>query len=268
MKKIVKVLIPAALLSCAFTTSHAATSDGKSFSVSAGWLHIMPQGKTQGVSGSLNVTSTPVPINSPTAGFEIKDADTAALLFDYYVNDNVSLELVTGVPPKMEIDGKGTILKGISAANAGAGVDLSSLGDIGKVKAYTPALIGKYQFGTVESKFRPFVGAGIMYAHFSGFKLGSNVDSSLNSQVGASQLGLSVNKVKIDDAVAPVAVIGADFNINKDWFVTGSVTYAHLKTRAKLDIGSSTYGNSEFIQGESDIEINPIVTYLGIGYRF
>ncbi|MEB3753394.1 OmpW/AlkL family protein [Acinetobacter sp. MD2(2019)] len=263
MKKIVKVVIPAALLSCAFTTSHAATSDGKSFSVSAGWLHIMPQGKKQGVTGNSSLLGADY---SPNAGFEIKNADTAALLFDYYVNDNVALELVAGVPPKMEIDGKGVILKNNVFVNAGKGLDLSSLGDVGKVKAYTPALLGKYQFGTIDSKFRPFVGAGIMYAHFSDFKLGSNVNSSLNSQIAGGQLGMNISKVKIDDAIAPVATLGADYNFNKDWFMTASVTYAHLKTRAKLDI--ATGAGTTAVQGESDIEINPIATYLGIGYRF
>ena len=257
MKKLTKALIPAALFAVSFAT-HAETSDGKDFSVSAGWLHIMPQGSKQGVSG----TAIGSPISSPNAGFEIKDSDTASLLFDYYVNDNVSLELVAGIPPKMKIEGKGTILDSLG------GVGLEKLGEVGEVDAYTPVLLGKYQFGTVNSKFRPFVGAGIMYAHFSNFKLGSSVNSELNSQLYGGALGLSVNKVKIEDSIAPVAVIGMDYNINSNWFATASVTYSHLKTRAKLDIASSTYGGTDIVHGESDIEINPIVTYLGIGYRF
>ncbi|MBJ9985308.1 OmpW family protein [Acinetobacter sp. S40] len=256
MRKLTTALLPVALLATSFAT-HAATSDGKTFSVSAGWLHIMPQGEKQGVYGQNNLTQTPV--NDPHAGFEIDDADTGAVLFDYYVNDNVSLELVAGVPPKMEILGKGSIL--------GGAVDLSKVGKVGEVDAYTPVLLGKYQFGTVNSKFRPFVGAGIMYAHFDGFELESTVNPALNAAVGGGQLGLSATNVSIDDAIAPVATIGADYNFNKDWFATASVTYAHLKTKATLDINSSTL-NSTLIKGETDIEINPIVTFVGLGYRF
>ncbi|WP_151838518.1 OmpW/AlkL family protein [Acinetobacter ursingii] len=259
-------LLPVALLATSFAT-HAATSDGKTIGVSAGWLHIMPQGEKQGVSGK---SSNPLLGNdySTGAGFEIDDADTGGLLLDYYVNDNVSLELVTGYPPKMKIDGVGSILAGKALVNSGKGIDLAGLGEVGEVDAYTPVILGKYQFGTVNSKFRPFVGAGIMYAHFSSFELGSDVNTRLNSAVLGGILGLEVSKVDIDDAVAPVATIGADYNFNKDWFATASVTYAHLKTKASLDIISKTAQGAKILNGQSDIEINPIVTYVGIGYRF
>lgn len=249
--------MPLAILAASTTITHAATSDGKTFGVSAGWLHIMPQGEKQGVYGKNNLTGTNV--SDPHAGFEIDDSDTGAVLFDYFVNDNVSLELVAGVPPKMEISGKGTIL--------GGAVDLSKVGKVGEVDAYTPVVLGKYQFGTAESRFRPFVGAGIMYAHFDDFKLDSSVNPALNSALGAGKLGLTATNVEIDDAVAPVATLGADYNFNKDWFATASVTYAHLKTKATLDINSSTLQKNA-VKGETDIEINPIVTYLGVGYRF
>ena len=78
-------------------------------------------------------------------------------------------------------------------------------------------------------------------------------------------MGGSIRNVKIDDAVAPVAFIGADYNITKNWFATASVSYVHLNTRAKLDVYS---GSNKFVTGETKIEINPIVTYLGLGYRF
>ncbi len=41
--------------------------------------------------------------------FPVEDADTAGLMLDYFVNDNVSLELVLGAPPEMELSGHGTI---------------------------------------------------------------------------------------------------------------------------------------------------------------
>ena len=298
MRKLTTALLPVALLATSFAT-HAATSDGKTIGVSAGWMHIMPQGEKQGVAGSLNLGSK-ISTSDPDAGFEIDDADTGAILFDYYVNDNVSLEFVGGYPPKMKIDGKGTILKSISLGNntlAGPSVNLGNIGEVGDVDAYTPALLAKYQFGTVNSKFRPFVGAGIMYAHFSNFKINGSVNPALNASMtsylgtpsgqavsgylaltnpqvakaiaaAGGNFGLAVSKVDIDDAVAPIATIGADYNFNKDWFATASVSYAHLQTTAKLDITSSTLGGAKVVSGQSEIEINPIVTYVGIGYRF
>lgn len=250
MKKFTQAFIPAALLAASFAT-HAETSDGKVLAVSAGWAHIMPQGTKQGVSNVANISGNTIVLPyASSAGFELEDSDTAEFKFDYLVNDNVSLGLILGVPPTFDIKGKGII-------NA-LGLNLDQFSKVGDVKVYSPVVTGKYHFGTVDSKFRPYVGAGFMYAHFTNFKLDSSVSSYL--ALGNAR----VTRVKIDDAVAPVAFIGADYNINKNWFATASVSYVHLSTDAELDLQRG----STPITAKSKIEINPIVTYLGVGYRF
>lgn len=256
MKKLAQVIIPATLLVTGIT-AHAETSDGNVLAVSAGWAHIMPQGKKQGVSTQLAATGTALPFNS-AAGFELEDSDTAEFKFDYLVNDNVSLGLILGVPPTFDIKGKGKLLSGA--------LNLDKFSKVGDVEVYSPVVTGKYHFGTVDSKFRPYVGAGIMYAHFHNFKLDSAVSSDLATTFAAIG-GASIRNVKIDDAVAPVAFIGADYNINKNWFATASVSYVHLNTNASLDVYLDAT-NTKYVTGRSKIEINPIVTYLGIGYRF
>ncbi|MHA3097147.1 OmpW/AlkL family protein [Acinetobacter brisouii] len=251
MKKLTKALIPAALFAVSFAT-HAETSEGKVLAVSAGWAHIMPQGTKQGVTSTGAVNGF-----DSTAGFELENSDTAEFKFDYLVNDNVSLGLIVGVPPTFDIKGKGVLLK-----DFGGGLNLNR--KVGEVKVYSPVITGKYTFGTVESKFRPYVGAGFMYAHFSNFKL----DSAIANDAILQGIHGTIHNVKIDDAVAPVAFIGADYNINKNWFATASVSYVHLSTHANLQV-SGKYGPVPIeVHGSSKIEINPIVTYLGVGYRF
>ena len=251
MKKLTKALIPAALFAVSFAT-HAETSEGKVLAVSAGWAHIMPQGTKQGVSTQVGSTGPYLPF-TPSAGFELKDSDTAEFKFDYLVDDNVSLGLIVGVPPTFDIKGKGQLL--------GGALNLAKCSKVGDVKVYSPVVTGKYTFGAVNNKLRPYVGAGLMYAHFSNFKLDSAVVSDTASK------GISIRNVKIDDAVAPVAFIGADYNITKNWFATASVSYVHLSTNAKLDVANNVTG-ATLVTGRSKIEINPIVTYLGVGYRF
>jgi outer membrane protein len=247
MKKIALVCtaMAAAVVSA---SSFAANSEGQRFAVSAGWMHIMPQGKAQGVKSTNALLGS---VNDAQSGFEIKDADTGAILFDYLVNDNVSLELVAGVPPKMDVEGKGSIVQNR--------VNLEKVSTLADLKAYTPALLAKYQFGTASSKFRPFVGAGVMYAHFSDVKATNETNSYLKTAIGGQ-----INSIEVKDAVAPVALLGADYNFNKNWYATASVSYAHLSTEATLN-ASSALGA---LQGKTKIEINPVVTYLGLGYRF
>ena len=246
MKSTIKTILPIALLGLtAVTASHAETSDGKTFGVSAGWLHIMPQSSAQGVNNKIGNSWN----NTDDAGFKVKDADTAGLALDYFVNDNVSLEMVLGVPPKMKLSGVGKVnLVG------NLGVNLGDYDNIASTRAYTPTFLAKYQFGTVDSKIRPYIGGGIMYAHFSDIKTDPNIKMPMNAQI---------QKVSVSDAIAPVVVAGVDYNFTKDWFATASVSYAHLSTDATLDIGGPIT-----VTGKSKIEINPIVTYMGIGYRF
>lgn len=247
MKSTIKTIFPIALLSLtAVTATHAETSNGKTFGVSAGWLHIMPQSSAQGVNNKINTSW----IAANDAGFKVKDADTVGLAFDYYVNDNVSLEMVLGAPPKMKLSGVGNI-----NLMPDAGIKLSDYSNIASTRAYTPTFLAKYQFGEITNKIRPYLGAGLMYAHFSDVKTDPNIEFPLK--------GMNINSVKVDDAIAPVVVAGVDYNLTKDWYANASVSYAHLSTDATLNIS----GPFE-ITGKSNIEINPIVTYVGIGYRF
>lgn len=252
MKQLMKAILPMAILAT-MTVAHAETSDGKNFAIAAGWAHIMPQGEKQGVQSTSTVLPALTGFNS-SAGFELEDTDTAEIKADYLVNDNVSLGLIVGVPPKLDIKGKGSLL--------GGALNLDQFSKVGDVKVYSPVIVGKYHFGTVNSKFRPYAGAGMMYAHFSNFKLDPSVSSYLATYAGAS-----IRNVKIDDAVAPVAFVGADYNINSNWFATASVSYVHLNTNASLDVMNNA-SNVTLVNGKTKIEINPIVTYLGVGYRF
>lgn len=271
MNTIFKTILPFTALICAVPAAQAATTDGKTWGVSAGWLHIMPQGEKQGVSGNTTAL-TPVlgaqQASSPGAGFEVQDADTAGLMLDYFVNDHVSLELVLGAPPEMELSGKGDI----SLPVVGTVAQLDQFNKIATTDAYTPTVTARYHFGSIENRIRPYLSGGVMYAHFSNVEADPAVNNELknrNPLVGAL-LNPELGKIKVDDAFAPVVTAGLDVNITKNWFGTASVSYAHLSTTAELNvIGNTTAGTRDTVLlGKSKIEINPVVTYLGIGYRF
>lgn len=47
-------------------------------------------------------------------------------MMNYYVNDNVSLQLIGGIPPKVDIKGKGEILAPMSGiGHTGIGLDFA-----------------------------------------------------------------------------------------------------------------------------------------------
>ena len=204
-------------------------------------------------------------MDSRGSGLEVQDADTLGLMMNYYVNDNVSLQLIGGIPPKVDIKGKGEILAPMSGiGHTGIGLDLplaqdipiTNLGSKSKVatvRAWTPAFEAQYQFGKSGiNKFRPYVGLGIMYAHFGSIKVngetkadlvaaGHMIQNILDGKAGAAldrgQSSASPYvKVKSEDAFAPIVSLGATYDITSNWYGVASVSYSKLNNKTTIDV--------------------------------
>lgn len=245
-------------------------------------------------------------------GLEAEDVDTLGLTFNYYLNDNVSLQFIGGIPPKVDIKGRGQIVAnmtgvafpdefnelGIKDLFLSTGLDLkkdldiTNLGNKKKAstaRAWTPAFEAQYQFGQSGiNKLRPFVGAGIMYAHFNDIKLDSTIKSDLinaghmiqnilDGKAGQSldqyiskEFSSSADpkvRVKTTDSIAPLVTLGATYDLNSNWYGIASVSYAKLNNRATIDVIDKNTGN-KLIHSSTKIDIDPLITYLGVGYRF
>lgn len=239
-------------------------------------------------------------------GLEADDVTTLGIMTNYFFTDNISFEVKAGIPPKVDIQGKGQIyapfkatakpeLDLIDSIPGGIALgemylqkdlpitDLSAHGKVAEARAWTPAFEFQYHFGkTGVNKFRPYVGLGLMYAYFNELEMNSNLEADLvaaghkiaNIKLGEAGKALdgiesTANpKVKLEakDAFAPVATAGFTYDFNDRWFAVGSISYAHLKGETTITVNDAELG--ELINAKSDIEINPILGYAGIGYRF
>lgn len=362
MKKLLKTVVPTVFL----LSTHLAYADigeFKRWSVSAGWLHVMPQGKANTfnintaakegtvssvgsiskdgfldsidpdaphrlggtqkdkastiLNGALgrvlldangNVKSNytgKATINgleqwNDNAGLEADDVDTLGLTLNYYVNDNVSLQLIGGIPPKVDINGKGKVVAPFSGTAIPSGLasaigqldllkdipitDLGAHGKAASARAWTPALEAQYQFGkSGVNKFRPYIGAGLMYAYFNDIKLSSGVESDLiaaghmvqnilDNKAGAAidRKESSANphvKVKATSTIAPIVSLGFTYDITPSIYTVASVSYAKLNNKAKIYVNDANTG-AQLISASTKIDIDPIMTYVGVGYRF
>ncbi|WP_151869914.1 OmpW family protein [Acinetobacter sp. TUM15509] len=368
-----KTAIKIAIATTLMTLTHLTyAQEFKRFSVSAGWLHVMPQGKANPFNINTNVKNGTVAkvgsistnsfLNSvdpnttmtdlggevwnlketlteflaqpdiqnqltdgngnvlaevsgtaringlenwqqKDAGLEVDDVDTLGLMFNYYINDNVSLQLIGGVPPKVDIKGKGEIfapLSGLAMSSAdlvkylfpdgielGQAIPITNLGNksnAATARAWTPAIEAQYQFGkSGVDKFRPYIGAGLMYAHFNQIKLNGGIRSDLISaghmiqnvldgKAGAaldrkvSSADMTV-KVDADDTIAPIVSVGFTYDFNNSWYGVGSVSYAKLNNEATINVVNKNTGN-KLIHATTKIDIDPLITYVGVGYRF
>jgi outer membrane protein W len=74
----------------------------------------------------------------------------------YMLTDQTSVELAFGVPPKLDIVGRGTIEKA---------------GKIADTKVWSPILMFQYRLGSPDSLFRPYIGIGGTYTKYGSVAL-------------------------------------------------------------------------------------------------
>jgi len=104
-----------------------------------------------------------------------------------------------------------------------------------------PTLTLQYHFNP-EGQFRPYAGAGINYTRFYGFK-------------DDSGLGLSIKK----NSFGPALQVGMDMPLTKDVFLNLDMKKIWIKTKVDSSVAGGNVGT---------LDINPLVTSVGIGMKF
>lgn len=265
-------LMPAALASLSLaviaTTAHAGSvAEEGHHMVSAAWLHV---DTSQSKSDPLTTTNVRSGASTTDAGTstELNNADTLALTYTYAFNDHWSAQVLGGVPPTFKLSGSG------HSALVG---NLGSYGDLAEVRQWSPTALALYTFGQPSQAFRPYVGLGVAYTKFDNIELNPTFENALASAVKAQAPAGYIQGVKVeaeaDDSWDPVVTIGGQYSFAKNWYAIGSVSYVPLSTTATVTTTITKTVTPAIPTGKATVsqasmDINPIVTYLGVGYRF
>jgi outer membrane protein len=238
-----KKMLPAVAAMLLAGAAHA-QSAGSNI-VSLGWFRVMPNSSSDPLSID-TVGGRWVGQTRANTGAEIEPANTVGLAFSHYFTDNISTELVAGIPPKHDVEGDSGYAK---------------YGKLGTVRQWSPAVVVKYHFFEATTKFRPYVGLGINYTWFSD-------ETITNQQFVRQEFGPNATMTgSAKSSWNPVFNIGANYAITDKWFVGLSVSYVPISTTATFTTRNSALGGAT-ITSHTKIKINPIVTFLNVGYRF
>lgn len=210
--------------------------------VNAGWFHLAPQDSSSPLKANILGTTTTLPNSSAT----VSDSDTGGVSIAYFVTDNISVEGVLGYPPKMNLYGGGS---------------LSGLGKLGSATEWSPTILLKYNFGKADAKLRPYIGAGVSYIWYSNIQLTPAMQSGSFIPLTALQ---GPTTVSLSNTFAPVLNAGMTYKFDKHWSIGASVSYLIFSTKANL----TTQSAAGPIRSETRLHINPIVTFLSLGYTF
>ena len=224
MKKqsIASALVATAAL-CGAGAAHAQAAGD--VMVQLGWNKIMPKVKSSDLSAP----------SLPGSQINIKSASALFATLTYMVTEDISIEALGGLPYKHDIVGAGAV----------AGV-----GKIGSIHQISPTVLLQYRFLSADGPFRPYVGAGPTFAKFYGTKGSAALTAVTNPGGPGTTIGG-------DTEWGASLQAGANYKIDKHWFVDASVIKTFISTKATLSTGQ-----------ETKARLNPIAINASIGYTF
>jgi outer membrane protein len=174
----------------------------------------------------------PVLPSFPTGSVTVDDAIVPELDFTYFFSNNLAAELILATSPH-------------DVSGAGA---LSGLGEIVDAMVLPPTLTFQYHF-LPDGKFRPYVGAGINWTIF----YSEDAKQSLVTAIGPTS-------VSMEDSFGWAVQAGFDIDLGGRWFLNADIKYIDIDTTATLTTGA--------LVNRVDVDLDPIVAGIGVGFRF
>ncbi len=156
----------------------------------------------------------------------------AALVFNgtYFFSPNLALEVLAATPFSHDIEADGSNPLGISGGTK-----------LGETKHLPPTVSMQYHFMPGRA-FRPYAGIGLNYTLF--------FDEDTTGPIDGTDLDL-------DGSFGIALQLGADVDINENWYLNFDLRWIDIDTDAELD-GAAL----------ETVEIDPTVTSVTLGYRF
>lgn len=161
-------------------------------------------------------------------GNDVKPGVTIA----YMITDNLAVELLGAWPFKHDLTIRGGALDGA---------------DLGSIKHLPPSLNLQYHFHT-RAPVQPYVGAGFNYTIF------------FDEEVGADAESIGVRGLDLENSLGFSAQVGVDFYLDEHWLINLDSRYLDIDTTANVDMDDG--------RTKVDVDIDPWVATISVGYRF
>jgi outer membrane protein len=197
----------------------------------------MIRGRVLGVlpdeSASLSTSGTAL-----AGSVDIGDQYVPELDISYFFTDNIAAEIILGVTPH-----------DVSAVNVTVpGALTNATVDLGDVWLLPPTLTLQYHFNT-GSRFKPYIGAGVNATFF------------FNEDEGPVADGISY-----DPSFGPALQAGFDYDLDGQpggWALNADVKKIWINPDVTVDFTTALGARVN-----ADVDINPIVAGIGLGYKF
>lgn len=214
--------------------------------VTAGWLHI----DSRLSAGPLTVVQPALGVE-PNTGAKADNPNTVGLELTYFLTDHLATETWLGIPPKVSLSGTGNL-------------STPGLNPLASGRSWAPMLLFKYYVGPSTWKLRPYVGAGAAYKFDTDVRINPAFQQVASLQYSGGATTNAPSSAHFKPGFAPVLNAGATYNIDKHWSINASLTFMHTVTTATI----TTHLPGGNVVTTSRIRESPLISFVGIGYRF
>ncbi len=173
---------------------------------------------------------------SANDGISVDSASSFGFSATWMLTDNWGLELLAGLPFEHDINGSGS-LQGLA---------------IGSTKQVPPTVSFQYYPDLEFESFIPYFGIGVNYTKF----FSEETSTALQTTLGTTDVDLD-----LDDSVGLIAQLGFDYEISDNLYFNSSISYMNIDTEATVRVNGAT---ATIV----NVEINPWVTVISIGWKF
>lgn len=225
-----KSLFTASLLALAIASPIAQAHQAGDIIVRAGAITVDPHEDSGNIDHAVlgKVAGSGATLNSDTQ---------LGLNFAYMVTDNFGIELLAATPFSHDVG-----VKGMPGAFA------SLNGKLGSLKHLPPTLSAIYYPMDKSSAFQPYVGVGINYTWF--------FDTELSSEAEAK----GFRGLDMKDSWGLAGQIGMDYMLTDSLMLNAQVRYIDIDTTG------TTYLAGDKVK--VDVDVDPFVYMVGLGYKF
>lgn len=214
--------------------------------LSTGWMHVAPQVNTDPMRSTIALRGGSFARVDRGISSQVGAANTLGLTATYFLSDHVAAEVVAGVPPRFRINGAGSI---------------ESYGQVGSARMWSPAVVMKYYFRPAGAALRPYVGLGASYVWFTDGKITN--DAFRRQRLGGD------TAVSVSKGLSPVFNVGLSYAFASKWHAGVSLSYLPMRRTLTLTTPrAATPFGAASVKSTVRTQLNPVVAYVGIGYRF
>ncbi|MEM5518478.1 OmpW family outer membrane protein [Henriciella sp. AS95] len=230
-----RVLMVGLMLAGSITTAMAAQAETNPWMIRGRVIGVLPD-----EGADLKVGGGALP-----GTVDISDQYVPELDITYFFTDHIAAELILGVTPH-DVKATGVTVPGVLT---------DATVDLGDVWLLPPTLTLQYHFDT-GTPLKPYVGAGVNATFFFDEDAGKVADG-----------------IEYDPTIGFALQAGADYDLDGEpggWALNVDVKKVWIEPDVKVDLTSALGPslNANRVVVDADVEINPVIVGVGLGYKF